>query len=70
MTTKHGRATAASPRSRQIHAGTQKARRMIVLTSWEQQERPRLMYALTEERGISTSYAAVPVAGGWLFIQL
>jgi beta-lactamase regulating signal transducer with metallopeptidase domain len=69
-TTKHSRATAASPHSRQIHAGTQKARHMVVLTSWERQERPRLMYAVTEERGISTSYAAVPVAGGWLFIQL
>jgi beta-lactamase regulating signal transducer with metallopeptidase domain len=70
MTMKHSRATTASPRTRQIHTGTQKARRMAVLTSWEQQERPRLMYAVTEERGISTSYAAVPVAGGWLFIQL
>jgi hypothetical protein len=62
--------TSVLPRSRQIHVGTQKARQLLVLTSWEQRGRPRMMFAVTEERVISTSYAAVPVAGGWLFIQL
>jgi hypothetical protein len=42
----------------------------VVLTSWEDQERPRMVFAVTEERVISTSYAAVRVAGGWLVIQL
>jgi beta-lactamase regulating signal transducer with metallopeptidase domain len=42
----------------------------VVLTSWEEQERPRIVFAVTEERVISISYAAVPVAGGWLVIQL
>ena len=42
----------------------------VVLASWEEQERPRMMFAVTEARVISASYAAVPVAGGWLVIQL
>jgi hypothetical protein len=44
--------------------------RWVVLTSWSEQERPRVLYAVTEERVISTSYAAVPTTGGWLIIQL
>ena len=52
-----------------------RADRWLVLTSWdgmeqEQQARPRMVFAVTEERVISTSYAAVRVAGGWLVIQL
>jgi beta-lactamase regulating signal transducer with metallopeptidase domain len=43
--------------------------RWVVLTSWSERERPRVIYAV-EERVISTSYAAVPTAGGWLIIQL
>jgi hypothetical protein len=39
----------------------------VVLTSWDERERPRVVYTVTEER---TSYAAVPTAGGWLIIQL
>jgi beta-lactamase regulating signal transducer with metallopeptidase domain len=42
----------------------------VVLASWEEQERPRMVFAVTEGRVISASYAAVPVAGGWLVIQL
>jgi hypothetical protein len=49
---------------------TQRADRWVVLTSWEEQERPRMIFAVTEEPVISNSYAAVPVAGGWLIIQL
>jgi hypothetical protein len=47
-----------------------RAEHWVVLTSWEEQERPRMVFAVTEERVISTSYAAVRVAGGWLVIQL
>jgi hypothetical protein len=43
--------------------------RWVVLTSWTERDRPRVIYAV-EERAISTSYAAVPTAGGWLIIQL
>jgi beta-lactamase regulating signal transducer with metallopeptidase domain len=46
--------------------GTQ---RWVVLTSWDGMERRRVVFAVTE-RVISTSYAAVPTAGGWLVIQL
>jgi len=46
--------------------GTQ---RWVVLTSWDGMERQRVVFAVTE-RVISTSYAAVPTAGGWLVIQL
>jgi hypothetical protein len=47
-----------------------RAQHWVVLASWEEQERPRMMFAVTEGRVISASYAAVPVAGGWLVIQL
>ena len=47
-----------------------RAERWMVLTSWGGTERPRMVFAVTEERVISTSYAAVPTAGGWLIIQL
>jgi beta-lactamase regulating signal transducer with metallopeptidase domain len=47
-----------------------RAEHWVVLASWEEQERPRMVFAVTEGRVISASYAAVPVAGGWLVIQL
>jgi hypothetical protein len=47
-----------------------RAQHWVVLASWEEQERPRMVFAVTEGRVISASYAAVPVAGGWLVIQL
>jgi hypothetical protein len=67
------RRPAAAPalvRSKQKDAATQQVRRLVVLSSWDGQERLRMMYAVTETRLISTSYAAVPTAGGWLVIQL
>jgi BlaR1 peptidase M56 len=72
QTPKH-RAAVSAPavlRSRQRRMGTQQVRRLVVLSSWDETERPRMVFAVTEERVISTSYAAVPVAGGWLVIQL
>jgi hypothetical protein len=47
-----------------------RAQRWLVLTSWDGTERRRMVFAVTEERVISTSYAAVPTPGGWLVIQL
>ena len=47
-----------------------RAERWVVLTSWTDQERSDAVFAVTEDRVISLSYAAVPVAGGWLIIQL
>jgi beta-lactamase regulating signal transducer with metallopeptidase domain len=60
---------------RNVMPQMRRAEHWVVLTSWdgmerEQQERPRMVFAVTEERVISTSYAAVRVAGGWLVIQL
>jgi hypothetical protein len=55
-------------RSRQQRVAAQQVRQFVVLTSWTEQR--RVVPAGTEERVISTSYAAVPVAGGWLIIQL
>jgi hypothetical protein len=72
----------AVTRSRQVGARARQARRLLVLSSWEQQVRPRMVFAVSEKslvpqeseefrgRVIFTSYAAVPVAGGWLVIQL
>ncbi len=42
----------------------------VVLTTWEDRERPRVVFTVTEDRVITPSYAAVPTAGGWLVIQL
>jgi bla regulator protein blaR1 len=42
----------------------------VMLSSWDETEQPRLIFAVTEERVISTSYAAVPTARGWLVFQL
>jgi hypothetical protein len=47
-----------------------RAQGWLVLTSWDGMERQRMVFAVTEERVISTSYAAVPTPGGWLVIQL
>jgi BlaR1 peptidase M56 len=70
--TKHRRAISAPvlPRAAQIRAGTQQVRRLVVLSSWDEMERPRMVFAVTEGRVISASYAAVPTAGGWLVFQL
>ena len=47
-----------------------RAQGWVVLTTWEEQERPRVVFAVTADRVITSSYAAVPTAGGWLVIQL
>jgi hypothetical protein len=59
-----------SQRARQGRAGAQQTRHLVVLTSWDERGRQRMVFAVTEGREISTSYAAVPTAGGWLVIQL
>jgi beta-lactamase regulating signal transducer with metallopeptidase domain len=59
-----------SQRSRQVRTGAQQTRQLVVLTSWDERGRQRMVFAVTEGREISTSYAAVPTAGGWLVIQL
>jgi hypothetical protein len=69
---KHRRPTAAATllRSKQRRLEAQSLRRLVVLSSWEEQQRPRMIFTVAEGRVISTSYAAVPTAGGWLVIQL
>jgi hypothetical protein len=47
-----------------------RAAEWVVLTSWDGTSRTRIVFAVTEGRVISTSYAAVPTPGGWLVIQL
>jgi beta-lactamase regulating signal transducer with metallopeptidase domain len=71
-TIKHRRAVSASAiqRTRQNRAAIERARGWVVLTSWEQYERGEMVVSVRQERVISTSYAAVPTAGGWLVIQL
>jgi hypothetical protein len=71
---KHRRTVSApvlmrSSQSRAHAPRTRQTERWIVLTSWDGMERQRMVFAVTE-RVISTSYAAVPTAGGWLVIQL
>jgi beta-lactamase regulating signal transducer with metallopeptidase domain len=62
--------TQTSQRSRQNRAGMQQTGHWVVLTSWDERGRQRMVFAVTDGREISTSYAAVPTAGGWLVIQL
>ena len=42
----------------------------VVLTSWEESLQPRMVLTVSSERVFSSSFAAVPTAGGWLVIQL
>jgi beta-lactamase regulating signal transducer with metallopeptidase domain len=55
-------------RSRLRRMGTQQLRRYVMLSSWDESGRPILL--TVDERAFSSSYAAVPTAGGWLLIQL
>jgi beta-lactamase regulating signal transducer with metallopeptidase domain len=65
------RSTLARSSANRAHGSRpHQAQRWVVLTSWDGTERQRVVFAVTEERVISTSYAAVPTAGGWLIIQL
>ncbi len=56
--------------SRMVLPANRRSRDWVVLSSWNERERPGVVFAVTEERVISASYAAVPTAGGWLIIQL
>jgi hypothetical protein len=71
-TSKHRRSTHTPVllRSKQPHARIQQVSRLLVLSSWDEQQGPRMVFAVAEQRITSTSYAAVPTAGGWLVIQL
>ena len=44
-------------------------RQWVVLTSWDESGQPRFI-TVDVQRVFSSSYAAVPTAGGWLIIQL
>jgi hypothetical protein len=74
---KHRRAAVRNSvlrRSPQDSAGVRPARGWVLLTSWDEPERPGMVLSGglpgMQERVISISYAAVPTAGGWLVIQL
>ncbi len=71
-TSKHRRSTRTPIllRSKQPHMRSQQVSRLLVLSSWDEQQGPRMVFAVAEQRLTSTSYAAVPTAGGWLVIQL
>jgi hypothetical protein len=73
----------AAKRHRPVHAAslmrvkqnramqqTQQMGRWVVLTSWEESLQPRMVLTVSGERVFSSSFAAVPTAGGWLVIQL
>jgi hypothetical protein len=55
-------------RSKQRRIQSQQVRRYFVVSSWDESGRP-ILFTVTE-RVLSSSYAAVPTAGGWLLIQL
>jgi len=73
----------AAKRRRPVHAAslmrvkqdramqqTQQMERWVVLTSWEESSRAKMMLTVSGERMFSSSFAAVPTEGGWLVIQL
>ena len=74
MPKQQGAASAAvlmrSSRTRARAPRMRRAEGWVVLTSWDGTSRTRIVFAVTEGRVISTSYAAVPTPGGWLVIQL
>ncbi len=59
-----------SQRARENRAELRRPGQWVVLTSWDERGGQRMVFSVTEVRQISTSYAAVPTAGGWLVIQL
>jgi beta-lactamase regulating signal transducer with metallopeptidase domain len=67
---RHAASAPGMQRTRQKRAAIERPRGWVMLTSWEQYERGGMVVSVTRERVISTSYAAVPTAGGWLVIQL
>jgi beta-lactamase regulating signal transducer with metallopeptidase domain len=73
----------AAKRHRPVHAASlmrvnqdramqqvQKMERWVVLTSWEESSQPRMVLTVSGGQVFSSSFAAVPTAGGWLVIQL
>jgi len=63
----------AAPRTLESRVDMPMVRRAqgwVVLTTWEVQARPRVVFTVTEDRVIASSYAAVPTSGGWLVIEL
>ncbi|WP_260181796.1 M56 family metallopeptidase [Tunturibacter empetritectus] len=69
---RHAVHSAALLRAKQDRA-MQRAQQMqgwVVLTSWEESSQPRMVLTVSSERVFSSSFAAVPTAGGWLVIQL
>ena len=68
---KHRRVVAAPvmQRSRPDRAVVREVRRFVTVI-WDESERPGVVFSVTQERVIFTSYAAVPTVGGWLVIQL
>ncbi len=61
MHAKQNRAAVQEPRQMQ---------RWVVLTSWQESARPRMVLTVSDDQVFSSSYAAVPTADGWLVIQL
>jgi beta-lactamase regulating signal transducer with metallopeptidase domain len=83
MQTPQPKTQVASKRHRPVHAAslmrvkqdramqqTQQMARWVVLTSWEESSRSRMVLTVSGERVFSSSFAAVPTEGGWLVIQL
>jgi hypothetical protein len=71
--TKHRRKSSVLPGTLQSRVDAQQVRKAqgwVVLTAWEQQERPRIVFTVNGDHVITPSYAAVPTLGGWLLIQL
>jgi hypothetical protein len=57
-------------RSSQTRVDKRDTEGWVVLTSWHEPMRPRVVFTVDEDREFFRSYAAVPTAGGWLVIQL
>jgi hypothetical protein len=66
---RHAVRSAALLRAKQDRA-MQQMRGWVVLTSWEESLQPRMVLTVSSGRVFSSSFAAVPTAGGWLVIQL
>ncbi|MGD0443410.1 MAG: M56 family metallopeptidase [Edaphobacter sp.] len=64
------RRSAPSVLQSRVAMQARRAQNLLVLTSWDETDVPRVVFAVAEERVISTSYAAVRTPGGWLVIQL
>jgi BlaR1 peptidase M56 len=66
---KQRRHTSASA-SQRVNRTAGATHQTLVLTNWPESDRPRIIFAVTDQHHFLAPYAAMPTDSGWLVIQL